>query len=311
MGQVSVPRGSSGGDTAASYVLMSASVALPNERVLTAGANITVLDGGPGGPVTISAAAGGAPINASYVVIGFDATLTAERALAVGAGLQLVDGGANANVTLSVGTNAITDALLRQGAATSVIGRSAGAAGNVADIAATVNGEVLRMAGGVLGFGDIPESSVTNLVADLAAINASIATKQANIQFEDEGVNLGTSGTATEVDFTGAGVTASRAANKVTVNIPGGAGSFAVTQVTANFPYPANRRQEVTLIDAAITALSKIIIVQAGMPDTAVNEGDMVDLLSLSAVPAAGSFRVKAGFDTPFAGPLTLNYAAA
>lgn len=48
---------------------------------------------------------------------------------------------------------------------------------------------------------------------------------QAAIQFEDEGVNLGTSGTATEIDFTGAGVTASRATNKITVNIPGGGGS--------------------------------------------------------------------------------------
>lgn len=48
---------------------------------------------------------------------------------------------------------------------------------------------------------------------------------QAAIQFEDEGTNLGTPGTATEIDFTGAGVTASRATNKITVNIPGGGGS--------------------------------------------------------------------------------------
>lgn len=43
---------------------------------------------------------------------------------------------------------------------------------------------------------------------------------QVGIQFEDEGVPLGTSGTVTEVDFTGAGVTATRVLNKVTVNIP-------------------------------------------------------------------------------------------
>lgn len=45
---------------------------------------------------------------------------------------------------------------------------------------------------------------------------------QAAVQFEDEGINLGTPGTVDEVDFTGAGVTASRIGNKVTVNIPGG-----------------------------------------------------------------------------------------
>ena len=47
---------------------------------------------------------------------------------------------------------------------------------------------------------------------------------QALIQFEDEGVNLGTSGTVNNIDFTGIGVTASRVGNTVTVDIPGGGG---------------------------------------------------------------------------------------
>lgn len=42
---------------------------------------------------------------------------------------------------------------------------------------------------------------------------------QAGIQFEDEGSTLGTSGTVDEIDFTGAGVTASRVSNKLTVNV--------------------------------------------------------------------------------------------
>lgn len=51
-----------------------------------------------------------------------------------------------------------------------------------------------------------------------------ITDAQKGIQFQDEGSNLGASGTVTEVDFTGAGVTASRATNKITVAIAGGAG---------------------------------------------------------------------------------------
>jgi hypothetical protein len=47
---------------------------------------------------------------------------------------------------------------------------------------------------------------------------------QANIQFQDEGSNLGTAGTVTSVNFTGVGVTASRASNAVTIDIPGGGG---------------------------------------------------------------------------------------
>lgn len=42
-----------------------------------------------------------------------------------------------------------------------------------------------------------------------------------SISFEDEGVSLGTAGT---VDFVGAGVTATKSGDKVTVTIPGGAG---------------------------------------------------------------------------------------
>jgi hypothetical protein len=53
-----------------------------------------------------------------------------------------------------------------------------------------------------------------------------ITDAQQGIQFQDEGSNLGASGTVTEVDFTGAGVTASRSTNKVTVNISSGGGGI-------------------------------------------------------------------------------------
>lgn len=53
------------------------------------------------------------------------------------------------------------------------------------------------------------------------------AGSQSPLQFDDEGSNLGASGTVDEVDFTGAGVTASRTGNKVTVTIPGGGGGGA------------------------------------------------------------------------------------
>lgn len=65
----------------------------------------------------------------------------------------------------------------------------------------------------------------TRLIEDIQAeIDAAIGGSNSNIQFQDEGSNLGTTGTADTVNFTGAGVTASRASNTVTVNIPGGGG---------------------------------------------------------------------------------------
>ena len=50
---------SSGASATDSYVTLSASTGLPNERVLTAGTNITLTDSGPGGTVTIDSTAGG------------------------------------------------------------------------------------------------------------------------------------------------------------------------------------------------------------------------------------------------------------
>ena len=50
---------SSGAGATDSYVTLSASTGLPNERVLTAGTNITLTDSGPGGTVTIDSTAGG------------------------------------------------------------------------------------------------------------------------------------------------------------------------------------------------------------------------------------------------------------
>lgn len=65
--------------------------------------------------------------------------------------------------------DSITDAKLRNSAALSVIGRSANSTGDPADIAAASDGDVMRRSGTTLGFGAIPESSVTNLTTDLAA----------------------------------------------------------------------------------------------------------------------------------------------
>lgn len=47
---------------------------------------------------------------------------------------------------------------------------------------------------------------------------------QYKIQFQDGGVDLGTSGTVQFLNFTGAGVTASRVGNTVSVAITGGGG---------------------------------------------------------------------------------------
>ena len=88
----------------AQYVTLAGDPTLTNERILTAGANITFNDAGPGGALTISAAAGGgggAPTTASFVTVTAEAGLTNERVLTAGANVTIDDGGPGGAITIS------------------------------------------------------------------------------------------------------------------------------------------------------------------------------------------------------------------
>jgi len=81
-----------------------------------------------------------------------------------GAGLDLN------GTEFSVETNGITNAMLRQSAGLSVIGRSANTTGDVADITATSDNEVLRRSGTSIGFGSV----ATGGIADNAVTDAKL-----------------------------------------------------------------------------------------------------------------------------------------
>lgn len=85
----------------AEYLVSTASPGLSAERVLTAGANIT-LTPAPG-TLTIAAAGGGsgAPTTAQYVCLAADGALTNERILTQGPGISIADGGPGGAVTIS------------------------------------------------------------------------------------------------------------------------------------------------------------------------------------------------------------------
>lgn len=59
------------------------------------------------------------------------------------------------SVTATIGANKVLDTMIRQSAGLSVIGRSANTTGNVADIAAATDGNVLRRNGTSIGFGSL------------------------------------------------------------------------------------------------------------------------------------------------------------
>jgi hypothetical protein len=80
-------------------------------------------------------------------------------------GSGLTGGGAVSDgVNLAIGTNAVTNSMIRQSLGTSVIGRFAGTNGNVADIQAVSNGTVLQRLGNQLVF--TPDLDVTSVRTD-------------------------------------------------------------------------------------------------------------------------------------------------
>jgi len=110
-------------------------------------------------------------LGASFVTVNTEPLLPNERSVAVQPGvLLLTDGGAGSTLTWSVVNNGIGDTQLRQGAATSLVGRSANSIGNLADIAASANGQVLRRAANALSFGPVDLTDGTNAVTGALAI---------------------------------------------------------------------------------------------------------------------------------------------
>lgn len=78
--------------------------------------------------------------------------------------------------TGSIDDNSITNAKLRDSAATSVVGRSAGTSGDPADISAASDDEVLRRSGGTLGFGALGSGSISNSAITNAKLRDSSGT---------------------------------------------------------------------------------------------------------------------------------------
>lgn len=94
-----IPGPGGGAPTDAEYVVLSANGSLSDERVLTAGTGVSIVDGGAGSSVTISSS-GGDP-DAAYVVLSATGSLSTERVLTAGTGISIVDGGAGSTVTIS------------------------------------------------------------------------------------------------------------------------------------------------------------------------------------------------------------------
>ena len=115
-GQIQISTFGIGADDAASYIVLSATSSLANERVLTEGFGINITDGGPGGTVVISADTASydelyASKQAQYVVVNTTASLPNERALTAGTNISIQDNGPGS--TLVINNTGTSDAEAR------------------------------------------------------------------------------------------------------------------------------------------------------------------------------------------------------
>lgn len=172
-------------------------------KTITAGSNVTITHAA--NSITIAATdtnTTSLPIENSSNVTQFTATQSTGLQFAAGTGMSVAFDSANSRVTftntspssggtvtsvatstgltggtittsgtISVATNGITDTLLRDSVALSVIGRSANSTGDPADIAAGTDHQVLRRSGTALGFGAIALNQSAAVTGTLPVAN--------------------------------------------------------------------------------------------------------------------------------------------
>jgi len=139
--------------------------------------------------------------------------------------------GANTNTSTGTGTTTVINSLLLHitGTHQPSITYTAGSGENI--LSQTLTGQMqTAIQQQIVGTpstqtSNIALSQITNWANIIASVNPTPVpslTGQTNIQFQDEGSNLGTTGTVDTVNITGTGATASRVGNTVTINVPGG-----------------------------------------------------------------------------------------
>lgn len=153
--------------------------------------------------------------------------------------------------------------------------------------------------------GDVTGSGTGSFATTIAADAVTFA----KFQNVSSGILLGR-GTAGSGDVEEITLGTNLSLSGTTLNASGGGGAVSFTAATITVPTYGSQAAEVTVVDASITALSKISISWGNFTDADENTPDM-DSIQFNAIPAAGSMVVRItalDFYSSVGGAYKINY---
>ncbi len=138
-------------------------------------------------------------------------------------------------------------------------------------------------------------SRVSVLYGLIQFVQKKIAQKQNGLLWKDQGVDLAARGDALNIDFVGAGVTASYSSETITVTVPGGGGGGSMAETEIDFGTTPVQGKKFTIVDAGVSPTSKILVLPSGNVATGrVGDDWEWDSIVFAAKPGTGNFGLTA-----------------